>query len=129
VIYVVDTHSVVWFLEADRRLGERARAALEDPDARLIIPTIVLAEIAFLYARGRIAVSVPQVLAAVAGVPRCVVYPLDEAVVDRLPPVLSIHDAIIVATALAFRDDTDEGTAVVTRDAEIAASGLVEVVW
>jgi len=42
---------------------------------------------------------------------------------------LDIHDAIIVATALFHRDDLGETVAVITRDAMIAASGLVPIVW
>jgi predicted nucleic acid-binding protein len=129
VLYVLDTHAVVWFLEGDPRLGPRALEVLNDPTADLVLPTIVLAEITYLYGRGRIPVDVPKVHASLASAPRCVVYPLDEAVVDRLPPTLSIHDAIIVATARAFKDPLSGDVAVVTRDAEITSSGLVDVVW
>jgi PIN domain nuclease of toxin-antitoxin system len=48
--HVVDTHALVWFLEADSQLSQPARTALQDPAAHLVIPTIVLAEITFLYA-------------------------------------------------------------------------------
>jgi len=39
-------------------------------------------------------------------------------VVERLPTILNIHYAIIVATALVFRDVLSESTAVVTKDAD-----------
>lgn len=54
MIYVVDTHAVVWFLEGDSRLSKAARDALNDANIQLVMPTIVLAEIVFLYARHRI---------------------------------------------------------------------------
>jgi len=129
VTYVVDTHALVWFLEQNRRLGPRARAALSEQDADKVIPTIALAEIAYLYDRKRVRISVPAVLAHVARAPRCTIYSLDETVVERMPTGLNIHDALIVATALVFRDVLGRKTAAVTRDAEITASGLIDVVW
>ena len=127
--YVMDTHALVWFLEGSLRLGTAARNALSDTAAPVVVPTIVLAEITFLYARHRIAIDLPHVLAHIASAANCLVYPLDGAVVERLPTTLNIHDAIIVATALVFRDVLSERTAVVTKDADITASGLVDVLW
>lgn len=49
--------------------------------------------------------------------------------VDKLPTTLGIHDAIIVATALVFRDILNESTAIITKDEAIAKSGLVATVW
>jgi len=54
---------------------------------------------------------------------------LDELVVSRLPTQLRIHDAIIVATGLVFRDVLNEPTALITQDSRIVASGLIETVW
>ena len=94
-----------------------------------MIPTIVLAEITFLYARHRIAIDLPNVLDYVSSAANCVVYPLDGAVIERLPTILNIHDAIIVATALMFRDVLSERTPVITKDADITAASLVDVLW
>jgi len=58
-----------------------------------------------------------------------VVYPLDEQVVDKLPTALDIHDGIIVATALVYRDVLRHEVAVVTKDEMIAVSGLIEIIW
>lgn len=127
--YLVDTHALVRFLEGSPRLGRVVLNALSDTAAPIVIPTIVLAEIMFLYARHRIAIDLPHVLAHIASAAHCVVYPLDGAVVGRLPTTLNIHDAIIVASALVFRNVLSERTAVVTKDADIAASGLVDVFW
>jgi PIN domain nuclease of toxin-antitoxin system len=127
--YVIDTHPLVWFLEGSPRLSTAAQNALIDTTAQVVVPTIVLAEITFLYARHRIAIDLPHVLAHMASAANCLVYPLDVAVVERLPTTLNIHDAIIVATALVFRDVLSESTAVVTKDADITTSGLVNVLW
>jgi PIN domain nuclease of toxin-antitoxin system len=45
------THALVWHLEGDSRLGAVAQTALNDASVKKVIPTIVLAEIAFLYSR------------------------------------------------------------------------------
>lgn len=127
--YIVDTHSLVWFLEGDPRLSAPARTGLADPSVQLVVPTIVLAEIAFLYAKHRVTVDVPSVLAHVASATNCIVYPLDELVVERLPTTLDIHDAIIVATGIVYRDVLGEAVAVITKDTDITASGLLTVIW
>jgi PIN domain nuclease of toxin-antitoxin system len=127
--YVMDTHALVWFLEGNSRLSIVAQNALVDRTAQVVVPTIVLAEITFLYTRHRIAIDLPHVLAHLTSAANCLVYPLDGPVVERLPTILNIHDAIIVSTALVFRDVLSERTAVVTKDADITASGLVNVVW
>jgi predicted nucleic acid-binding protein len=127
--YVVDTHALVWHLEGDSRLGPAAQAALNDGSVKKVIPTIVLAEIAFLYSRRRVATDVSMVSSHVAAASDCVIYPLDEIVISHLPTALNIHDAIIVATAIVFRDVLGETTSLITKDSDIAASGLIPVVW
>ena len=127
--YIVDTHSLIWLLETNRRLSPRAREALKDQAATMVIPTIVLADIAFLASRGRIGTDLPRVFAHISGAANCVVYPFDETVLKHLPTALEIHDAIIVATALVLRDAQPEPVSVVTKDKEIATSGLVGVIW
>jgi PIN domain nuclease of toxin-antitoxin system len=127
--YVTDTHPLVWLLGQVPRLSQTARAALSDTSARLVIPTMVLVEIKFLYARRRITVDVADVLTHVATAPNCLIHPLDEEVVDRLPTSLNIHDAIIAGTAIVYRDVHGEQVALITRDAEITASGLVDIAW
>jgi PIN domain nuclease of toxin-antitoxin system len=129
VTHTTDTHPLVWFLSSNPRLSAAARAAFEDASTQIIIPTMVLAEIHFLSARGRIPVDVATVLAYVQAAPNCRVHPLDETVITRLPLNLNIHDAIIVATALVYRDDLGEEVALITKDTEITDSGLVPVIW
>ena len=92
--YVVDTHALVWFLEGNPRLSGTAQNALIDTTARVVVPTIVLAEITFLYARHRITIDLPRVLAHMASSANCLVYSLDRAVVERPPTTLNIYDAI-----------------------------------
>lgn len=127
--YVADTHSLIWFLEGNARLSTAALTALRDPSARIIIPTMVLAEINFLHTRGRLTTDLASVLAHVAGSAQSEFHVLDEIVARHLPAALNIHDGIIVATAIVRRDVMGETTAVITKDAQIIASGLVQIVW
>ena len=62
MIHVADTHALVRFLEGSDRLSAAARHALQSPDADIVIPSIVLAEIVYLYARKRIGIDLASVL-------------------------------------------------------------------
>jgi PIN domain nuclease of toxin-antitoxin system len=129
MMYVVDTHPLIWLLDGDSRLSSAARAALSSPTDQQVIPAIVLAEMSFLYQRQRVRVNLAAVLAHVMAVPNTRIFPLDEAVVERLPGSLNIHDGIVVATALLLRDVLGEEVILVTKDKEIAGSGLIRTLW
>lgn len=126
--YVTDTHPLVWFLDKDPRLSTGAKAGFLDPAASVVIPTIVLAEISYLHARGRLRVDLARVLSQ-AAVSSWAVHPVGQTVVEHMPTTLDIHDGIIVATAIVRRDIMGEHTALITKDAQITASGLLQVVW
>ena len=126
--HIPDTHTLVWFLEANPRLTPAALAALSDPGVQVVIPAMVLVELLFLYSRRRIALGLPAVLSHISRASNCKIHPLDETVVQQIPTSLNIHDAIIVATALVYRDVLDEKTSVITKDARIIASGLIPVI-
>ncbi|MBI3584712.1 MAG: PIN domain-containing protein [Nitrospinae bacterium] len=127
--YIVDTHALVWFLEKNSKLPKTARIALLDPIAQIILPTIVLTEITFLYSKRRTTIDLPIVLSEVASSSNCIVYPLDEEVVLRIPTNLNIHDAIIVATGLLFKELMEHDVAIITKDNSIKNSNLIKTVW
>ncbi|MCK6580310.1 MAG: PIN domain-containing protein [Anaerolineae bacterium] len=55
-IHVVDTHALIWYLLGDRKLSRRALAvfhAAERGETRLIIPSIVLAEMYYANAKNK----------------------------------------------------------------------------
>ena len=124
--YVLDTHALVWYLTNDRRLGLQAEVVLNDPGARLIIPTIVLAEIKDLTRKGRFAQTLDDVLAVIESDQRCLVYPIGLEVIRAAPMQLDIHDSLIVGVALVQASAVD---GVLTCDQAITNSGLVPVVW
>ena len=127
--YVSDTHSIIWFLAENARLSANAKAAFSDPLAKIVIPALVLAEIIFLQRRGRITVTASAVLTYCASSSNCLIAPFDAQVAQLLPANLDIHDGIIVATAIYHRDVLGEQVKLITKDTEIIASGVIEIVW
>jgi PIN domain nuclease of toxin-antitoxin system len=108
VIAVLDTHTWIWFLNADQRLGPHSRAAITaaTTDDRAIISAITLWEIAMLVANGRLSLpSDPRDWLAInAARPGFRVHPLSVAVAvgsTTLPadPHGDPADRIIIATA------------------------------
>ena len=128
MIYVIDTHALIWFLEGSKRLGGEARQILRDENQHLLIPSIVLAEAKDLATKGKIRLAFEAILEAITD-PRCLVYPLDMAVVRAMPSNLDIHDAIICATALVYQKTMNEEAALITRDEALVKSKLVKTVW
>ncbi len=116
--YITDTHALVWPLEGDPQLSPKALQAFSDAEAQIVIPTIVLAEIHFLYAQKRINTEIQKVFEYIAESTNVLCYPLDELVIEHLPTQLRIHDAIIVGTALVFRDVLSYSVAVLLLDDE-----------
>jgi PIN domain nuclease of toxin-antitoxin system len=124
--FIADTHALAWFVSRDRRLGAKARTVLRDPNVRLIIPAIVLAEIKYLAHKGRLTQTLDEVLRVINSDPRCTIYPIDLSVVNKAPLGLDIHDSLIVGTALVQREAI---TGILTRDEAITSSGLVPTTW
>jgi PIN domain nuclease of toxin-antitoxin system len=58
---LLDTHAWIWWVGQDRRLGTRARAALDRlaPDNRPCLSDISLWEVATLVERGRMRLTIP----------------------------------------------------------------------
>ena len=106
--YVIDTHALMWFLEGNPRLGNRAKAILSDATSQLILPAIALAEAAWIVERGKTSIpSVNALLNAINNDPRIAIYPLDRNLVSQTISLLSIqemHDRQIVATALILQN-------------------------
>lgn len=130
--YVIDTHTLVWFLEGNTRLGSKAKIVLADSKSQLILPAIALAEAVWIVERARTSIpSVTDLLNAINADPRIVIYPVNKAVVDRsidLSAITEMHDRLIVATAFVLKD-RGEKIGLLTCDRNISASGLLTLVW
>jgi PIN domain nuclease of toxin-antitoxin system len=129
MVYVLDTHPVIWFLEKSPRLSTNAKSVLNDANAELVLPTIALLEIQSLYAKNRIQVSPEDVRHDLISLTNCLIYPLDEQVVSLCPDSLNIHDSIIVGTALVYRDIYKQSISLITKNGEITKSGIIQTLW
>ncbi len=131
--YVTDTHALLWHLSRDRALSATAADLFRRADeggVGIVIPSIVLVEVVYLCEREHVPSDRVDRVLALTGAPgsRYRVAPLDEAVVQalrRIPRqrVPEMPDRIIGATALCL------GLPLITRDSELASSGLLTCVW
>jgi PIN domain nuclease of toxin-antitoxin system len=103
MIYVVDTHIFIWLLDDNKRLSQKYKKILLSQKNTFVFSTIVLAEIKYLIAVRRININFNSVLEYLSECDNCIVYPVDEAVIDNMPAGLDIHDALIVATGLIYK--------------------------
>lgn len=126
---VTDTHPWIWFLTANPRLSPKAKASLSDPSNLIIVPSIVILEIKYLYSRKRITLSFVDTLDQIETANNIIPHPLDASVATFAPTILDIHDAIVVETALYFSDEFGQAASLVTADSTISQSGLVSIIW
>jgi PIN domain nuclease of toxin-antitoxin system len=132
MIAIADTHALVWYLAADRRLSETARRFIEgavEGNEAIGVSAITLVELVYLTEKKRISAEMlARVFAEVRSTTSVFqVIPLDLDIVQNLPRVAwdaipELPDRVIAATALHF------AVPVISRDARIQASGM-ETVW
>lgn len=129
MIYVADTHSLIWFLTSDDNLSQKARTAFEraeEGEDSIVIPTIVLAELMYVCEKKGMEDLFFRLLEMLKDGLNYSTYNLDLDVLvtcKGLRKVREMHDRIIVATAKII----DAG--IITRDEDIRNSGYVQTVW
>lgn len=130
--YVLDAHTLIWYIEGNPRLGVNAGIILDDPASSLYLPIIALAEACHIVGRGRTAVpSIAALLADVDADPRIAIVSLDRAILDlslTLIAITEMHDRLIAATTLYLASPGETAT-LLTRDSNITISGLVPTLW
>lgn len=131
--YIVDTHTLLWYLDTDKRLGSTAKRILDDRSTRFLLPAIALAEAIFILERGRgqYAVNEERLLASIRADSRIRIVALGQRILDltlQCKAIDEMHDRQIVATAL-FIQSRGFTTAILTKDANITTSGLIPCVW
>ena len=64
MVYVTDTHSLVWYFIGDSHLGRKASNVFEVnlKEGLIIIPILVLAEIMYISKKGKITLSFQETL-------------------------------------------------------------------
>ena len=127
--YIVDTHALVWYFEDNPNLSKKIIEILDSESVTLVIPTVVLAEIKYLFSRKKIKVSFQQVVNHIEEDARCKIHPFDFMCVEALDERLNLHDAMIVSTGAVYRNYVDPLTRIITKDEKIKNIKLVETVW
>lgn len=131
-VYVTDTHPLIWYAANQKaKLSKKALRVFEKAwanQAFIYVPPLVLWEIALLIKAGQIRLPQPfaQWAAALDIQPGFGVALLDAAVLETSLNVRingDPFDEVIVATALTL------DLPLITKDAAITDSQLVEVVW
>ena len=127
--YVLDTHTIVWYVARPRALGRAATRVLRNVDRGRSagwIPAIVVAEVALLRERGRTTLGVADLEATVDRNSALRILPLDLMQVREFAGLVGLKDPFdrfIVAAARTLR------CPLITADENIARTGLVEVIW
>lgn len=116
-------------LVSPRKLGAKARSAIarvESGRDEAWVPAAAVTEILLLKELGRVAVGLPQ-LRAVFGTSAALRFlPLDVAQLEEFVALAGIRDPcdrLIVSAARQLR------ASLLTRDAKLEKSGLVETIW
>ena len=128
-LYVVDTHALLWYLSGAPQLSTLAREAIDEATHevnQLIVPAIVIAETVMLIEKRRVTLDSARLISALKTQPAIELSSLVPEValqIQSLTALGDIHDRLIVAEAIA------RGAAVITRDAAITESGLVQTLW
>lgn len=126
---ILDTHTLVWFLQKDKRLSSKALKLLVNDSDKKIIPFIVLCEIHYLHAKSRFNLTAKQVVDIVNQTKNFEIANQSVDLVPYLMDELEIHDALIVATALLKKEQESYQVIIVSKDHLIHQHSPLEVVW
>ncbi len=132
-LFVIDTHALLWHLDGSPRLGEQAKQILDNPDARLLLPAIALAEALFVLERkgALFSLSEEQLVNKIKEDSRIAIAETNLEVIEtslECKAVREIHDRLIVATAV-LAQKLDLSVSIISRDNNIRETNLVPVIW
>ena len=127
--YIVDTHTLFWYLTASPRLGSRAKAAFDEGacgEAAVYIPAIVLAELFYLNEKRGRPIDFRAIYEELSGSGQMILLPLmPEDILDfeTDASVPEMHDRIIVGVARRM------DAICLSLDSQIVQSNLVTTIW
>ena len=129
MMYVTDTHSLIWFITESSSLSSKVKEIFEKAEKGeniIVIPTIVLAEMIHISERKGFEESLNKIIHMVNTSTNYLIYDLEVAVVLECRSLIKIpemHDRIITATARILK------AKVLTKDKEIKDSNYIETIW
>ena len=128
MVYVTDTHALVWYFSEDSHLGKKALDIFESTvkEGLIIIPVLVLAEILYISKKGKITLSFQETLQKIENSDNFSIAQLDLNILkiaDKINIELEMHDRLIAATALYF------DAPLITKDRKIKDSKACKIVW
>jgi PIN domain nuclease of toxin-antitoxin system len=129
MIFVTDTHSLIWYLGGSPLLGANARSAFErvlGGDGLVIVPAICIAELVMLAEKRRVAIDVDEIMQTLRETSGFVLSALSSEIAVKirgLSQLNDIHDRLIVAETQA------RNATLITRDELITSSKIVPTIW
>ncbi len=131
---VLDTHTLIWWVNNDQKLSSNARVAIEqemnDEVGQIVISAVTTWEIAMLISKGRLAMTmdIDEWIQTVAEIPGVQFMPIDKEIAlqsVRLPGEFHPDRADRMITALARHLSVP----LVTGDEKIQAYKHVKTIW
>ncbi len=132
ILAIADTHTIIWYVFSDPRLGKAASAFIDDTIANgdhVGVSAITIAEMIYLVEKGRIPQDALHDLQAATADPKAVLQyvPLDDNIAMKMMDVPrqgvpDLPDRIIAATASFY------GVPLLTRDERIQGLSL-QTIW
>lgn len=124
--YVADSHILgAYLLDELPERSDRIFEEVENEMATLIIPSIVIAELIYVYEKAQLASKIWEMFEKLDAYPSFTIHPLDEPLLKMIPDIklAELHDRIIVATCIITK-----AKALITKDQEIRSSNLVPTI-
>jgi PIN domain nuclease of toxin-antitoxin system len=128
MLYVLDTHVLIWYFIGSHRLHSKLKEKIDDiriRGGRLLVPTIVLAEALDIAEKGRVEFDFNKMYRLIVEGEEFEIVGFgfeifEEAI--KIKGVKEIHDRIVTATAKFYQ------VGVLTKDRIINDSGEVETI-
>jgi PIN domain nuclease of toxin-antitoxin system len=123
---LLDTHAFIWFALGDARLPAPVAAAIQSPEADVLVSAVSFYEIAFKRRRGRLSDGMPLDIAAARAMAGFVIAAITADETDFAGALPEVHrdpwDRVLVAQALRRR------ATLVTKDKTLSSYG-VTTLW
>lgn len=127
MLYVIDTHVLIWYFTGNKRLPDDLKMTIDQvrqQGGRILVPTIVLAEALVVAVKGRVVFDFDHLYTQIQTEPEFRIVSFDADIFAetlRIQKIPEIHDRIIAATARFY------GANLLTKDGIIRLSDEVNL--